>query len=127
MQSLLALGLAQVLSRCWGRHVETLIEVLGRAVALKFAEKYSVVLLARKPESYNDIVSEIKQRGGNAVGISADVTDQKGLDSAFDKIKQELGSKKLAAAVYNVGGGLVKKPFLDLQPSELEAGLDVGV
>lgn len=40
---------------------------------------------------------------------------------------QEAGSKKLAAAVYNVGGGLVKKPFLELKPQDLEAGLDVGV
>lgn len=96
-------------------------------MALKFSETYQVVLLARKPESYNDIVAEIKKRGGQAIGISADVTDPKALDSAFDKIKEDLGTKKLAAAIYNVGGGLAKKPFLELQPSDIEAGLDVGV
>lgn len=86
-----------------------------------------MVLLARKPESYNDIVAEIKQQGGHAIGISADVTDPAALDSAFETIKRELGSKQLAAAVYNVGGGLVKRPFLELQPKDLEFGLDASV
>jgi NAD(P)-dependent dehydrogenase (short-subunit alcohol dehydrogenase family) len=71
----------------------------GRSVALRFARSYPVVLLARKPESYNDIVSEIKKQGGEAIGISADTSDPQSVNSAFEAIKKELPDKKLAAAI----------------------------
>lgn len=71
----------------------------GRSVALRFAKSYPVVLLARKPESYNSIVDEIKQQGGQAIGISADTSDPQSVKSAFEAIKKELPGKELAAAV----------------------------
>ena len=112
----------------------------GRSVALKFAKTYPVALLARKPESYNDIVAEINQSGGQAIGIPTDTTDAASVKSAFDKIRAEYPDKKLAAAICtnlrtpsprhmltnladNVGGGFAVKPFLDLNPSDLSAAL----
>lgn len=71
----------------------------GRSVALRFARSYPVVLLARKPESYSEIVSEIKQQGGQAFGISTDTSDSQSVASAFEAIKKELPGKKLAAAI----------------------------
>ncbi len=71
----------------------------GRSVALRFAKAYPVALLARKPESYNDIVAEIKQNGGEAIGISADTSDVESVKSAFETIKKEFQGKKLAAAI----------------------------
>lgn len=71
----------------------------GRSVALRFARAYPVVLLARKPESYSGIVSEIRQQGGEAVGISADTSDAQSVASAFESIRKELPDKKLAAAI----------------------------
>lgn len=71
----------------------------GRSVALRFARAYPVVLLARRPESYSEIVAEIKQQGGEALGISADTSDAQSLASAFEAIKKELPDKKLAAAI----------------------------
>ncbi|KAK7422035.1 hypothetical protein QQZ08_009684 [Neonectria magnoliae] len=99
----------------------------GRAVALKFAKAYPVVVLARTPESYSDIVTEIKKAGGHALGISTDVVNPASVNSAFEAIKKEFPSSKLAAAVYNVGGGFAKKPFLELKPEELDSGLDAAV
>lgn len=115
----------------------------GRSVALRFAQSYPVVLLARKPESYNDIVSEIKQNGGQAIGITADTSDAQAVASAFETIKKELPDKKLAAAICksspqkdtsrhsiltaspdNVGAGFAIKPFLELTPSDLDSSLD---
>ncbi|KAK4190028.1 diacetyl reductase [Podospora australis] len=95
----------------------------GRSVALRFAQSYPVVLLARKPESYQDIVSEIKQAGGEAFGFSTDTSDPSSVKSAFDSIKKELGDKKLAAAIYNVGAGFAVKPFLELTADDLEGSL----
>nr|XP_036585977.1 short-chain dehydrogenase [Colletotrichum truncatum]KAF6796168.1 short-chain dehydrogenase [Colletotrichum truncatum] len=96
----------------------------GRAAAVRFAKAYPVVLLARKPESYNDIVNEIKQSGGQAFGITADATDDAAVNAAFETIKKELPGSKLAAAIYNINGGFARKPFLELKKEELEASLD---
>ncbi|KAK4180340.1 hypothetical protein QBC36DRAFT_320378 [Triangularia setosa] len=95
----------------------------GRSVALRFAKSYPVVLLARNPQSYSDIVSEITSSGGQALGISADTSDADSLASAFKTIKDELKDQHLAAAIYNVGSGFAVKPFLDFTPSDLEASL----
>jgi hypothetical protein len=94
----------------------------GRSVALKFAKAYPVVLLARNPANYEEIVKEIKASGGQAVGFPTDVASQSSVKDAFAQIKKEFGSKKLAAAVFNVGGSFVRKPFLEMSLEEYEAG-----
>lgn len=96
----------------------------GRAAAVRFSKAYSVVLLARKPESYSDIVKEITEAGGKAIGITADATDDAAVDAAFETVKKELPGSRLAVAVYNVNGGFARKPFLELKKEELEASLD---
>ena len=96
----------------------------GRSVALKFAKTYPVALLARKPESYRDIVKEITAAGGKAVGITTDVTDQQSVESAFTKIENAEGfaGAGLAAAIYNVSSGLGgRKSFLETSVEELDA------
>lgn len=71
----------------------------GRSVALRFARAYPVVVLARSPSSYSDIVAEIKQQGGEALGVSADTSDPQSVASAFETIRAEYAGRKLAAAV----------------------------
>ena len=95
----------------------------GAATALRFAKSYPVVLLARKPESYKDLVEEIKKSGGQAIGISTDTSDPASVTSAFESIKKELPESKLAAAVYNVGAGFGIKPFLESSAEELQSSL----
>ena len=68
------------------------------------------------------MVKEIQDAGGKAIGISCDASDRQSVTSAFDKIKKEMGDAKLAAAIYNVGGRFVRKPFLELTPDDFEAG-----
>lgn len=70
----------------------------GSSVAKKFAETYPVVLLARKPDSYDSLVKEINKSGGKAIGISADVTNGNSVKEAFSKMKEEYG-KDVALAV----------------------------
>ncbi|KAI1083743.1 NAD(P)-binding protein [Whalleya microplaca] len=96
----------------------------GRAVAIRFSKAYPVVLLTRSPESYQDTVAEINKAGGKAIGISADASDVKSIDAAFETIKKELPGLKLAAAVYNVGGGYVRKPFLEQTVDNFDAALN---
>ncbi|KAJ3544626.1 hypothetical protein NM208_g2951 [Fusarium decemcellulare] len=92
----------------------------GRAAAIRFSKAYPVVLLARRPESYQDTVRVIKQAGGRAIGIVADVTDASSLNQAFDILGKELPNFKLAAAIYNINSGFMMKPFLEVQPDEFE-------
>jgi len=95
----------------------------GRSVSLKFAKSYPVVLLSRTPGSYSDIVDEIKKSGGEAIGISTDVSDTSSVKSAFEAIKKEFGGKKLAAAVYNASGRPKTGPFLSLTIEDWEDSL----
>ncbi|KAI7093472.1 hypothetical protein KC352_g39842, partial [Hortaea werneckii] len=61
----------------------------GASVARKFASAYPVVLLARNPDNYNNLVDEIKKDGGQAIGISTDVSSPDSMKQAFSKIEQE--------------------------------------
>ncbi|KAL8652407.1 MAG: hypothetical protein Q9226_004282 [Calogaya cf. arnoldii] len=96
----------------------------GAAVARKFSAVYPVALLARNPANYEDTVKNIKAAGGKAIGISTDVSDAKSMSDAVTKTKQEFGDT-CAAAVFNVGGKFVRKPFMELSLGEFESGWEV--
>ncbi|PIG79066.1 Fe-S cluster assembly protein DRE2 [Aspergillus arachidicola] len=44
--------------------------------------------------------------------------------SAFEKINEQYGGSTLAAAVFNSGGGFVRKPFLELTEEEFASGFE---
>ena len=92
----------------------------GSSIARRFARHYAVALLARKSANFEPIVEEINAAGGKAIGINADTSDAQSVKNAFEQLKKETRGANLAAAVYNVGGGLVRKPFLELKEEELE-------
>lgn len=95
----------------------------GASVARRFAQTYSVALLARNPDNFNSLVDEINSTGGKAIGISTDTSDAGSVKAAFEKLKGTDGfNGNLAAAVYNVGGKFIRKPFLELSDEEFEAG-----
>ncbi|KAF4958849.1 hypothetical protein FGADI_2051 [Fusarium gaditjirri] len=96
----------------------------GRSVALRFAQKYPVVLLARRPESYESTLADVEKAGGKAIGVSADLGDAASLKKAFETINKELPGSQLAAAIYNAGSGFAKKPFLELTENDLNASID---
>ena len=70
----------------------------GAAIARKFAAAYPVVLLARNPDNYNDIVKEINENGGKAIGVSTDVADPASVQNAIGQVEKEFG-KEVGAAV----------------------------
>ena len=96
----------------------------GASVARKFALEYPVALLARNPANYEPLVEEIKRNGGWAQGIPTDVSDAKSVEKALAEIKQTKGDGKASAAVFNVGGKFIRKPFLELSQEDFEAGWD---
>jgi NAD(P)-dependent dehydrogenase (short-subunit alcohol dehydrogenase family) len=96
-------------------------------VARRFAKAYPVVLLARNPGNYEPLVEEIKGDGGEAIGISTDVSDEESVKSAFKTIAQTYDNAPCAAAIFNASGGFSRKPFLETQLSDMEAALSVTV
>ena len=82
------------------------------------------MLLARNSANFEPLVKEINASGGQAVGFNADLSDSSSVESAFDKIAQQFSSTPLAAAVFNSGGGFVRKPFLELTEQDFAAGFE---
>lgn len=101
-----------------------LIHKQGASIARRFATKYSVVVLARNPANFEPLVQEINGAGGQALGISTDLSDTTSIKSAFAQISKQYAGVPLAAAVFNPSGGFVRKPFLDLTEEEFSQGLD---
>ncbi|KAE8377941.1 hypothetical protein BDV26DRAFT_292672 [Aspergillus bertholletiae] len=97
----------------------------GASVARRFAKAYPIVLLARNPANYQGVADEINSGGGRAIGISTDLSDSQSVKNAFDNIRSQFGAMSLAAAVFNLGGGFVKRPFLELSEDEFETGFAV--
>ena len=102
----------------------TLSAYRGASVARKFAQKYSVALLARNPANYESLVKEIEAAGGKAIGISTDCSDGASVKKAFEQLKSAMGGAKLTAAIYNVGGRFVRKPFMELNEEDFVAGFE---
>lgn len=69
------------------------------------------------------MAKEINDAGGRAIGVSCDASDESNVKLAFEQIKKEEGfGGNLAAAIYNVGGKFIRKPFLELSDAEYESG-----
>lgn len=58
------------------------------------------------------------------MGISTDLSDSQSVKSAFNKISQQYAGSSLAAAVFNLGGGFVQRPFLELTEEEFSRGFE---
>lgn len=82
--------------------------------------------MARTPENYEGLVTEINKSGGKAIGISADVSSEESMKAAFKKIEEEHKGATCAAAVFNASGRFVRGPLLEMKPEDFEAGWRVG-
>lgn len=82
------------------------------------------MLLSRNTTNFEPLVQEINSSGGQAVGISTDVSDANSVNAAFDQIAKQFPSSQLAAAIFNSGGGFVRKPFLEVTEEEYSNALD---
>ena len=96
----------------------------GASIARRFAQSYSVAVLSRTTGSYEPLVQEINSAGGNAIGISTDVSDANSVNAAFDQIEKQFPDSPLAASIFNPAGGFVRKPFLELTNDEFSQALD---
>ncbi|KAM5475005.1 hypothetical protein MauCBS54593_001476 [Microsporum audouinii] len=94
----------------------------GASIARRFSRTYPVALLARNPKNYEGVIEDITSSGGQAIGIRADVSNASDVKQAFADIDRAFPGSLLAAAIYNVGGGLTVKPFLELSEDDFTQG-----
>lgn len=97
----------------------------GAAVARRFAKAYPVFLLARGSDKFEELAKEINNSGGQAYGISADVTSADSLKAAFAEIDQKLPGASCSAAIFNAAAGFHRKPLLELTEKEFGSGFEV--
>lgn len=98
---------------------------IGRSLALAFADAGAAVAVSgRRHERLKLVVAEIQGKGGKALAVPCDVTDEASVKSAVDQVLAECG--RLDVAVANAGfsvAGKVEK----LSAEDWRRQLDVNV
>ena len=96
--------------------------VLGGAIAMGFAEKGAKVgILGRSEKTVNLRVEEIKNRGGEAIPLVADVLDKDKLISAKEALEKEFGPIDI---LVNAAGGNMKGATITPDETIFDLDLD---
>ena len=106
--------------------------VLGRAIAAHLAEEGAkVVILGRKAEVGNQIVEEIKQKGGEAMFLTTNVLDRAVLEQNLADILKAYGrvDALLNAAGGNMPGATIPptSTFFDVKVEEFQRVLELNL
>ena len=98
---------------------------IGREMALQYgAKNYAVAVSARRMDLLEEVVEEIKVKGGDAFAVSCDVTDESSIQRAVSQIVDQYG--KIDLAVVNAGCVVVGF-FENLSKEEWTRQLDINV
>ncbi|MGW3172823.1 SDR family oxidoreductase [Streptomyces sp. NPDC001153] len=98
---------------------------IGEAVALQLAaEGARVALLARRADRLQELVDKIRAGGGEALAVTADVTDDASVTAARDLVHETFGTVDL---VVNNAGVMLPNPVADGRLDEWQRMLDTNV
>ncbi|HEX6537344.1 MAG TPA: SDR family NAD(P)-dependent oxidoreductase [Gemmatimonadaceae bacterium] len=98
---------------------------IGEATALALAaEGARVAIAARRVQRLDDLAGRIRERGGEALPIEADVTDEAQVSGLVRRTVREFGRVDMLLAVAGVG---VAAPFQNTTRAEYRAMVDVNV
>jgi NAD(P)-dependent dehydrogenase (short-subunit alcohol dehydrogenase family) len=90
---------------------------LGAALARRFAREYLVAIVARKQDYLSQLAGAIKESGGHALPVAADIAREDQIAPVFEKIRRELGAPDVL--LYNAA----MRPFgslMETKPSTFE-------
>ncbi len=97
---------------------------IGRAIAATYAAAGAAVMVSDlDAHDARSVAKEIEARGGTAVGMACDVTQEADLDALFHETLKAFG--KLTILVSNAGGG-GPKPF-DMPMADFKHAFDLNV
>ncbi|MGC9495513.1 SDR family oxidoreductase [Streptomyces sp. WG7] len=93
---------------------------IGRAVSRKLAQDGLAVVVnyARDAASADETVAAITADGGRAIGVQADVAEEKEVAALFDRAEEEFGGVDV---VVNAAGRMALSPIADLDLAALDA------
>lgn len=92
---------------------------IGRAAALALARAgAAVAVAARTSDEVDSVVREVRNEGGRAIGISADVTAADQVAAMVARTVDELGG--LHVLLCNAGGGMISGRAVDIPPDAWE-------
>jgi NAD(P)-dependent dehydrogenase (short-subunit alcohol dehydrogenase family) len=95
---------------------------IGEGIAELFAKAgAAVVVAARRTAEVEAVAAKIRERGGNALGVTTDVTDDAAVDALARTAVDEFGS--LSIWVNNAGGSPARCPLTDLGRDEWDAAV----
>lgn len=98
---------------------------LGARFARLFAENGAkVVLCARRAELLDETCAEIREAGGQALAVAADVTDEAAIAAAYDAAEDAFG--RVDTVIANAGMN-VEGPALDIDVEALDRVMAVNV
>lgn len=96
---------------------------VGRATAIEFAKRGAKIgLLARGMDGLKGAKRDVEMLGGEALILEVDVTDSKQVESAAEKVEQELGPIDIWV---NNAMNSVFSPFKEITPEEFKRVTEV--
>ena len=99
---------------------------IGAVTAEAFAAVgASVVLAARDLPALEEVAGRITGRGGQAIAVRTDVTDEGSMRDTVDQALATYG--RLDAAFNNASGGPMPAPLADLDPAEFDVGIATNI
>mgnify|MGYP006160355837 CR=1 FL=1 len=93
---------------------------MGRAFAIRLAKEGIAIAVNYVGDSKqaDEVVNEIRQAGGTAVGFPADVSKVDAIISLYDKVIQEFGGIDIVVA--NAGIGMMGIPIVDITEADFD-------
>ncbi|MEG0481849.1 MAG: 1,6-dihydroxycyclohexa-2,4-diene-1-carboxylate dehydrogenase [Acinetobacter sp.] len=90
---------------------------IGRGVALQVTLEGAQAVLADRSEFVEDVLAEIKNNGGDAITINADLETFAGAQAVVEKTIATYG--RVDVLINNVGGAIWMKPFQEFSEEEI--------
>ena len=98
---------------------------IGEATALSLAaEGAAVAIVARRAQRLDDLADRIRQHGGEAQPIAADIADEPQVSAMVERAPRHFGRLDMLLAVAGVG---VAAPFQNTTSTEYRAMVDVNI
>ncbi|PWN92743.1 NAD(P)-binding protein [Acaromyces ingoldii] len=101
---------------------------LGLSAARVFArEGHPVALLSRTQSRLDELAKQINDEVGDpgrAKGYAVDATKREAINGAFESISKDFKSAWVHTAIFNPGGGFIRKPLLETTEEDIRNGID---
>ncbi|MBV9383498.1 MAG: glucose 1-dehydrogenase [Streptosporangiaceae bacterium] len=85
----------------------------------------AVVIAARDADALEKVAAGIRERGGQALAVPADVADEASVRKLVDQAVRSFG--RLDAAFNNVSAGPLPAPLADIDPEEFDQGIRANI